>query len=151
MKRTIPIVAMALMSLAACQNNTNSNGEETKNSQAENNGAECFEYVNNKDTANLKLNFDDDKITGTLAYNLFEKDKNDGVIAGIVKGDTLIADYTFNSEGTTSTRQVVWLKQDGKLVEGFGDIEEVDGKTMFKNVSSLTFGKSMVFTKTECN
>nr|GFC68635.1 hypothetical protein [Tanacetum cinerariifolium] len=35
-------------------------------------------------------------------------------------GDTLVADYTFQSEGTTSIRQVVFLRRDIGFIEGFG-------------------------------
>ena len=89
-------------------------------------------------------------MNGTLSYNLFEKDKNNGTITGIVKGDTIIADYTFQSEGTTSTREVVWLKKNDDLVEGFGDTEELKGKMKFKNTSNLRFDQSMVFKPIVC-
>jgi len=153
MKKLIPTLSIAVCLMAACQSkNTNSDaGDSTSaNSKEIDQSKQCYQSIKNRDTANLSLNMEDEKVTGSLSYNLFEKDKNNGVISGIVKGDTIIADYTFQSEGTTSTRQVVWLKQNNQLVEGFGDVEEVDGKTQFKDLGKLGFGKSLVFNKIDC-
>ncbi|RDC55052.1 hypothetical protein DU508_18030 [Pedobacter chinensis] len=154
MKKLIPILTIATVFMVACESKTTTTAttDSTINSSTETQtgSAQCFQYVKNRDTAGLTLNIEDEKVTGSLSYNLFEKDKNKGVIAGIVKGDTIIADYTFQSEGITSIRQVAWLRQNDQLIEGFGDVEEVDGKTKFKNIGKLTFGKSTIFSKTNC-
>lgn len=152
MKKLIPILTLAAAFFASCQSeSTKSDSADTSMNTKENgNSSQCYQSIENRDTASVTLNIQDDKVTGSLSYNLFEKDKNNGVIAGIVKGDTIIADYTFQSEGTTSIRQVAWLKQDNQLIEGFGDVEEVEGRTQFKSIEKLNFGKSMVFTKTDC-
>src|SRR5687768_4887307 len=75
----------------------------------------CYSYIKNRDTATLTLITSGHVITGELSYKLFEKDSNYGIIKGEMKGDTLIANYVFNSEGKKSTRQVAFLKKDGKL------------------------------------
>jgi len=154
MKKLLSILTIAAVFMVACESKTTTSTttDSTMNSSTETQtgSAQCFQYIKNRDTADLTLNIEDEKVTGSLSYNLFEKDKNNGVIAGIVKGDTIIADYTFQSEGTTSIRQVAWLKQNDQLIEGFGDVEEVDGKINFKNTRKLTFGKAMIFSKTDC-
>lgn len=153
MKNYFPILTIVAALMVSCQSNsTKTNPDSTVNSSLDttNNSKQCFEYVKNKDTAVLSMNIIDKQVTGTLSYHLYEKDKNNGVIAGIVKGDTIIVDYTFQSEGKSSIRQIVWLKQSDKLTEGFGDVEEVDGKVAFKNINKLKFEQSMVFSKTAC-
>jgi hypothetical protein len=65
-------------------------------------------------------------------------------------GDTLIADYTFASEGTVSVREVAFLKKDHVLIEGFGDIEEKAGKSIFKNIATLRFDDKLALRETEC-
>ncbi|KLT65874.1 hypothetical protein [Pedobacter sp. BMA] len=110
----------------------------------------CYQYINKRDTATLSFKQDGNTISGSLGYNLYEKDKNAGTISGLVKGDTIVADYTFQSEGKSSVREVVWLKKGETLVEGFGDVQDVNGKTKFKDINKLTFGDAMVFTKTTC-
>ncbi|UKT62532.1 hypothetical protein [Pedobacter mucosus] len=151
MKISFPVLVIALAFLTSCQSNSSKNETaDLAKTDTVTNIKECFLYINKMDTATLSLNAADKHITGTLSYNLFEKDKNNGVISGIVKGDTIIADYAFQSEGQNTIRQVVWLRKGDQLIEGFGDIAEVNGKTIFKKISDLKFEQSMVFEKTEC-
>jgi len=121
-----------------------SNAESTPDS------VQCYQYIKNRDTATLTFTTIDNKLTGTLGYNLYEKDKNAGTIAGLVKGDTLIANYTFQSEGKTSVREVAFLKKGNQLAEGFGDVQEVNGASKFKDLSKLKFDGSMTFEKIDC-
>ena len=85
-----------------------------------------------------------------LAARLFEKDKNTGTIQGNMQDSLLVADYTFMSEGTTSVRQVAFKKTANGFVEGYGDVEDKDGKMIFKNVDSLTFNNTSVLTEIDC-
>lgn len=112
---------------------------------------DCYVYIKNRDTASLKLNIDGEELTGELNYNLFEKDSNKGKIAGEMKGDTIIAEYTFDSEGMRSVREVVFVKKDdGNIYEGTGEVMEKGGKMIFKDRSALKFSPAMVFTKADC-
>lgn len=110
----------------------------------------CYAYIKNRDTATLKLQVAGEEVTGDLSYKLFEKDNNKGKIAGELKGDTIIAEYTFDSEGMRSVREIVFLHKDGKLIEGFGDVEQKGVKTVFKNRSTLKFDDGLIFNKTDC-
>ena len=65
-------------------------------------------------------------------------------------GDTLFADYTFSSEGQSSVREIVMIKKGNDLIEGFGNVEENDGKTKFTDRSKLKFKKGLVFKKVNC-
>ncbi|HTM98048.1 MAG TPA: hypothetical protein VL088_04870 [Pedobacter sp.] len=110
----------------------------------------CYAYFKNNDTATLTLITSGHIITGELSYNLFEKDGNSGIIKGEMRGDTIVADYLFESEGKQSTRQVVFLKKDGKLLEGYGDISEKQGKTTFNSIAELKFGEGIEFSEVNC-
>jgi len=110
----------------------------------------CYAYIKNRDTASLTLKVDGEEVTGDLSYKLFEKDSNKGTIAGEFKGDTIIAEYDFNSEGVRSIREIVFLKKDGKLYEGFGDVETKGTKVVFKNRATLKFDGGLVFDPTAC-
>ena len=150
MKKFIPILTVAAALLSACESKTTKTDAKLTSEINPKDSVQCYQYIKDRDTAALTLNIDDDKVTGSLSYNLFEKDKNNGVIAGIIKGDTIIADYSFQSEGTTSIRQVAWVKKDNQLLEGYGEVVEVDGKTEFKDQSKLSFEKAIIFTKINC-
>lgn len=111
----------------------------------------CYQYDYNKSTASLKLSTKGDEITGDLEYHIFEKDANKGTITGEIKKDTIIADYTFDSEGMRSVRQVVFLRKGDKLYEGTGESEEKGGKYVFKNRAALNFkDNTIVFSPTPC-
>lgn len=111
---------------------------------------ECYKSTKNRDTIALKLNIDGKALAGNLKYDIYEKDGSSGTVAGEMKGDTLIFDYTFDAEGMRSVREMVFVKKDNQLYEGFGDVEEKNGKMVFKNKSALKFGNSIVLTKTNC-
>lgn len=72
----------------------------------------CYAYMGKKDTAFMHINIADSIVTGNLKYAIFEKDSNDGTLQGKLKNDTLLANYTFVSEGVESVREVVFLKKE---------------------------------------
>ncbi|SHN67044.1 hypothetical protein SAMN05444395_10462 [Flavobacterium fryxellicola] len=89
--------------------------------------------------------------SGKLSYNFYEKDKNEGTLIGVLKGDTLVADYTFMSKGISSVRQVVFLRKGNIYVEGYGDVVEVaSGKVIFKDIKQLKFDGKSVLSKVDC-
>ncbi len=100
----------------------------------------CYQYVHGKDTIDAHFIIEKEKVIGDLAYHFYEKDKNTGTVEGAFKGDTLIANYTFISEGASFFRQVVFLRNnDNTLSEGYGESEEKEGKMVFKNIKKLNF------------
>jgi hypothetical protein len=91
-----------------------------------------------------------DFITGLLVYNIYQKDKNTGTIQGSMQGDLLVADYSFNSEGVNSVRQVVFKKLGKVFEEGMGEMKEYDNKIIFTNIDSLHFNDSIVLKEFQC-
>lgn len=122
-----------------------------KNVSASKAESTCYRYVNNKDTVILKTKTLNGLVTGTLIYNLYEKDKNTGTIEGKMDGEILLADYTFNSEGTTSERPVAFKKEGNNLIEGFGETENKNGKIIFKNIDSLNYEHSILLEPFDCD
>ncbi len=110
----------------------------------------CYAWQSGKDSAALHLQTSGNNVSGTLSYKLFEKDSNKGSITGNIQDDLIIADYTFQSEGMTSVREVVFKIEGESLIEGYGDID-VDGDTVrFKNKTDLEFNTERPFIKTAC-
>lgn len=162
MKLSILILALSAITIASCTNEQKTRqADDTSKvialdttfaaSRPKTSSSDCYVYIKNRDTASLKINISGEELTGDLSYNLFEKDSNKGTIAGEMKGDTIIAEYTFDSEGMRSVREVVFVKKDdGNIYEGTGDVMEKAGKMIFKDRSKLKFGPTMVFSKTNC-
>ncbi|MBN3581310.1 hypothetical protein JYB64_02855 [Algoriphagus aestuarii] len=111
---------------------------------------ECFQYIGEKDTINLTTHIDGTKITGTLEYSLFEKDKNTGTIDGEIRNNLIIAEYTFQSEGQSSKRQVVFKNTEEGWKEGFGEMKTVDGIPAQVNIDSLDYTHGLALKPIPC-
>lgn len=110
----------------------------------------CYASLTGSDSIWLKVEVFPNVVTGVLNYNISGKDKNAGTFDGKLYGDTLVADYSFYSEGRLSVRQVAFLIKDSSVVEGYGDIQEQNGKFVFNNVSTIDFSKGLRLQKISC-
>ena len=114
-------------------------------------GDQCYTSRLNGSIVALSFNVNShQEVNGKLSYNITGKDKNEGTIIGNMKGDTLIADYTFMSEGVSSVREVVFLQKDGTLIEGYGDVVDANNKVTFKDKKKLKFDAKNTLTKSDC-
>ena len=109
----------------------------------------CFTYNNRGDTIHLALTSGAGEVKGTLVYALSEKDRNSGSLRGEWHGDTLLAAYTFDSEGSTSRREVAFLRRGQSLVEGYGSLT-ADGRA-FSSRDSLKFPGGMPLAAVDCS
>lgn len=110
----------------------------------------CYEMTLKKDSAFLDLQVVDTFITGSLTFNFFEKDKNSGTLKGVLRNDRIVADYTFQSEGVTSVREVIFMIEDGTLLQAYGELKEQGGKLVFADKENLQFQKPNPFIKVDC-
>lgn len=108
----------------------------------------CYVYDKDGTAISLQIKTTGEEVTGTMEYAIAEKDKNTGAIKGKWINNILLLDYTFQSEGKESTRQVAFQLKDNQLIEGYGEMNE-DG-TQFKEVSQLKFTSTMPLSKTNC-
>lgn len=136
--------------LISCNNKTEEKKNTDSNDEESDSPVLCYSYQNSKDTILLKVIPLGESVTGTLVYVLDGKDKNTGTIQGVVRGDLLVADYTFMSEGIRSVRQVAFRKNDNFYVEGYGDIVTGGDRVTFQNTDSLWFNDSIRLMETEC-
>ncbi len=111
----------------------------------------CYSSITGKDTVILKVEVFPNVVTGKLSYQFYEKDSNKGELTGQLKGDTLLADYKFMSEGTQSIRQVIFLIKNNIATEGFGNMEEKNGKMVFKDMKGVSFETGLILNKVECS
>ncbi len=159
MKKLFSILTLAF-AITACNNDTSSepqlNGEETGTStmpvagDSIATGMNCYAYINNKDTVRLQYEVKNEKVTGKLSYNYFEKDKSSGTISGYTTPSGIVADYTFQAEGTTSVREVVFKKVGDDMVEGFGEIRQDGEKPVFADKNSLKYDPKLTLSKMDC-
>ncbi len=134
--------------LSACNQKTEkieSNNTATTINQTDFSG--MYNYEQNGSTVTLQLTVDGNKASGNLLYTLKEKDRNSGTFVGEIKDEILLADYTFSSEGILSVRQVSFKLTNASAIEGYGEVEEINGKMVFKDPANLEFGTGLVLTK----
>src|SRR5690606_31473358 len=131
-----PYIFFVMILLAGCNNGPSHKEQLTEPSDVSATGKtgdiaapSCYLSVTGRDTIYLKLNPPvNGKVTGDLNYLFFERDRNVGHLNGEIKGDTLFAEYSFISEGLSSVREVAFLLDENQVMEGYGDVEEQDGK-----------------------
>lgn len=109
----------------------------------------CYVFNDTKNVISFEITDNKAEIKGLLAYSLAEKDRNSGNFVGQLNNGVLIGNYTFQSEGTESTRQVAFKINGNKLLEGYGEMN-TDG-TMFKDTNVLTYPNDMPLIKTPCS
>ena len=152
------IIAIAVFPLAACndkprQSSQANNAPATSDTtvyKAQIPNSTCYLHTSGKDTVRLKVEVFPNVVTGRLQYDFYQKDDNKGDIDGRLSGDTLIADYSFISEGRHSIRQVAFLIKDSVVIEGYADMKEENGKMVFKNTNQLNFSKGLILNKIPC-
>lgn len=110
----------------------------------------CYQMTMKNDSAWLNLAVNDTVVTGDLKYNLYEKDSNIGSITGVVRDSMIYADYTFQSEGMTSVREVIFKISGDTLIQAFGDLSEKNGKIVFVNKNELQYINTSPFIKGSC-
>ena len=153
MKNTI-VIFVLILSLIGCKNKSEE-AKETSTQIMESNEPTgllevgCYAYNANKSAIKFEImDIKDDIIKGNLKYRLAEKDANIGTFEGVLIDDILLGDYTFQSEGLTSTREVIFKIINGQLIEGYGNMDE-EG-THFVNTDHVTFTSTMPLTKMNC-
>ncbi|KVV15566.1 hypothetical protein ACRASX_16080 [Flavobacterium sp. TMP13] len=113
---------------------------------------ECYQAIVDKDTITLTVDVNSiNEFKGELNYSYYQKDKSFGTILGNVKGDTIFAEYNYQSEGKTSVRELAFLKKDATTyIEGYGDVVEANDKVVFKDKSKIKFDGNVIYNKIDC-
>lgn len=108
----------------------------------------CYMYDANGNSINLEITENGNPVVGKLTYALSGKDKNTGTFKGRLEDDKLTGQYTFQSEGTESSREVAFMVKGEKLVEGYGEL--TDEGTAFKDPNSIKYSSTMPLVKADC-
>ena len=90
----------------------------------------CYSQIVARDTSFPKLENKDSSINGSLTYNIFQKDRNDGTLQAEITGSILRGWYLFKSEGIISVRQSASKIKGNELWPGTGEVIQKND-TMF--------------------
>lgn len=158
MKQFIFFTVLVVFALSCTQNKSSSNQTENDSTIVEKpanivlaEGKSCYLGVVGKDSVKLEIDRNGTDFKGFLSYKRFESDSSLGELNGTISGDTLKGNFNFLSEGMISINEKYFLVKDGKLLEGWGDMVNVDDLTMkFENPSQLAYGQGFVLSPTDC-
>lgn len=113
----------------------------------------CYQAIDGSDTALLSIDTSNKRILGTFEMK-YGKDKvYAGQIKGLIKGDTLIGHYDFklNKVDKWYRNPVAFLKKEGKLIMGVGEISMVWGSPFFDTNTPIDYDKGrFVFSELAC-
>ncbi len=158
MKHHLLIPALLIILLTSCTNqpknvaDTTTGADQTVTTQNNQQGlvTTCYMAMIGKDTMLLQVRRFDNVATGELSYLFHEKDRQTGEFDARIMGDTLIGEYIFDSEGTSSSRQIVFLLKGDTAIEGYGEVEEKNGGMVYTDIRKLEFGKGLNLNKVAC-
>lgn len=108
----------------------------------------CYVDKLGKDVYTLKIDSaENSKVSGMLAFNNYQKDSSSGAFTGTFSEGILLGNYSFDSEGMHSDRQVIFKKVGDNLIEGFGPVKVVGDKEVFEDTSKVTYDPKSTFVK----
>lgn len=142
--------AVIFLFLTSCAGNKEKDPEVADTNIAKETTIHCYQKITGNDTMLLTVNKTGQKVTGVLIYDFFEKDRSDGMFSGQLYGDTLIAEYTYKSEGKESARDIAFLLKEIDAVEGYGVAEEKNGIFKFTDRTKIDFSDSLIYKNIPC-
>jgi len=111
----------------------------------------CYIRVTGQDTLWLRLNQNEDEITGTMEFDNFEKDSSKGIIKGKKLEDGVIfVFYDFHAEGTNSVREIYFKPGNKKLRMATGDMDVKGDTSYFLNAPNLFYSQSDALDLVDC-
>ena len=99
----------------------------------------CYIGTDGKDSVFVSLEDNLGTIIGKMRFKNSENNSSSGTVVGSKNGDTLKLIYTYEAEGSTSDREIFFLKQDGKLAEAIGEYKTEGNKTVYLKTSGLQY------------
>ncbi|MBB2144314.1 hypothetical protein GM921_02350 [Pedobacter sp. LMG 31464] len=134
---------------------TSCNQTKTIEQQMDSQHTICYIAISANDTAWLKIDTSSKQIKGLLTFSYANKKKFEGQFKGTINGDTLKGHYDFkvNKVDKWYRNPVAFLKKEGKLTMGVGEISMVWGSAFFDDKVPINYDKGrFVFDKVgECN
>ncbi|KEY19506.1 hypothetical protein [Kaistella antarctica] len=109
----------------------------------------CYMQATGKDSVFVSLEDNLGTIIGKMRYKNFEKDSSVGDLVGSQNGDTLKLMYTFEAEGTTSEREIYFLRKGSDIIEGIGEHTTEGIKSKYENSAKLKY-EGHILTQVDC-
>ena len=110
----------------------------------------CYAQMIQRDTSLLQLDNKDSSINGSLSYNIYQKDRNDGTLQADIDGNVISGWYIFKSEGIVSVRQIAWRINGDELWPAIGEVIQKNDTARFAQPDKLRYDSLRPFKKVPC-
>ncbi|CAD7814903.1 hypothetical protein CHRY9390_02883 [Chryseobacterium aquaeductus] len=110
----------------------------------------CYVGVTGKDSVFVSIDDNLGTVTGKMRYKNSEKDTSQGELTGFKSGDTLKLTYEFQSEGTTSKRDIFFIQKDETLMEGIGNQKDENGQMKYADESKVAYKDGQKLEAADC-
>jgi hypothetical protein len=111
----------------------------------------CYRYVIGRDSILLQLRQDGDSISGTMAFDNYQKDSSHGDVKGYEHRDTIYVLYNFLSEGMRSVMEIALLRSGNSLIRGIGPMVNKGDTVLYKDHSSINYQAGQKLDLVNCN
>ncbi len=139
---TFSLLAAALLATACTSNTDKTKSTDSSAAVAETLSSDCYTAVQGADSAFMKLSTAaNGKVTGDLEIRYAQNPGHKGTLSGEFKGDTLYADYSFQTgENKTNYKNPMAILRDGdRMILGVGEIESYLGRSYFKKGKPIDY------------
>jgi hypothetical protein len=111
----------------------------------------CYININGEDSMLLRLRnlMGDGEISGDLDFRTKKKEPNNGTFFGKMKGDTLIANYSYLQKGKRKIKEVAFVRHGNEWIEGSGPSAELGGVRRFSDISRIEY-RGGVYRQASC-
>jgi hypothetical protein len=113
----------------------------------------CYVARLGQDVYTLRINsLTNGLVNGMLSYKNFQKDSSSGPLVGTYTAGNgiLLGDYSFDSEGMHSVRQVIFKKMGNTFVQGFGPVNVQNDREYLTDINTVTFDPKSTFIEEAC-
>jgi hypothetical protein len=108
----------------------------------------CYLATLDKDVYVLNIQSENNgAVSGLLAFNNYQKDSSSGTFTGTFNNGILTGNYSFDSEGMHSDRELIFKKVANGFQEGFGPVDVENNKEILRDPANVTYDPSFTFQK----
>ncbi|HYC27989.1 MAG TPA: hypothetical protein VEB42_04220 [Chitinophagaceae bacterium] len=104
----------------------------------------CYQEVIGRDTIALTLEHLQDRVSGRMTFDNFEKDGSTGTVEGVVRDSIIQLIYSFMSEGMHSVMEIYLKRSGDSLLRGVGEIGVKGDTAYFKDPAGIRYSGNVL-------
>jgi hypothetical protein len=141
----------SLSALMACQSNQPEEPVQSQDEAGQSDPEEwCYAMRDGEKMRFLKLGIHGDEVLGTLQNHLPGTSWKSGSVSGSMEGDTLFLRFMYSENGKDTIRQIAFLRQGERLLDGTGPLTENAFGDLVFDRDKLSFSSNDELTRVDC-